>query len=149
MILFISSFNHRQNSLRGSTFQKLLPKFYGPFKVLDRIGSVAYQLELPGNADIHNVFHVSQLKLCPNPTSAVITPLPNDAAAILDEKGEPEAILERKMVKRGRIAATKVLVKWKQLPEELATCEFYYDLLKKFPAFHPGGQGCFYEYSFF
>lgn len=120
---------YRQHSLRKSAFHKLLPKFFGPFRVLDRIGVVAYQLDLPPAAEIHNVFHVSQLKLCPNPSSAVLTPLPNDAAAVFDDKGEPEAILERKMVKRGRVAATKVLVKWKNLPEELATWEFYYDLL--------------------
>ncbi|MCI65645.1 hypothetical protein A2U01_0086903, partial [Trifolium medium] len=46
-----------------------------------------------------------------------------------------EAILDRKMVKRGRIAATKVLVKWQKLPAERATWEFYYDLLKQFPNF--------------
>ncbi|GAU25735.1 hypothetical protein TSUD_216660 [Trifolium subterraneum] len=58
---------YRQLSLKSHGFHKLLPKFYGPFRVLDRVGSVAYQLELPPSAAIHNVFHVSQLKLCPNP----------------------------------------------------------------------------------
>lgn len=53
-----------------------------------------------------------------------------------DADKEPEAILDRKMVKRGRAAATKVLVKWKGLPPELATWEFYYDLLRDFPKFH-------------
>ena len=51
------------------------------------------------------------------------------------KKAEPEAILDRKMVKRGRVATTKVLIKWKGLPVEHATWEFYYDLLKKFPSF--------------
>ncbi|MCI37736.1 hypothetical protein A2U01_0058962, partial [Trifolium medium] len=105
------------------------------FKILDRIGQVAYQLELPPDAEIHNVFHVSQLKLCFNPQTATDHPLPNDPGNTSFIK-EPEAILERKMVKRGNSDATKVLVQWKGEPPTQATWEFYYDLLKKFPNFH-------------
>jgi hypothetical protein len=43
---------------------KLFPRFIGPFRVFFRqVGEMAYQLELPDNlSDVHNVFHVSQLK---------------------------------------------------------------------------------------
>jgi hypothetical protein len=45
--------------------QQLSPHFIGPFLILKRVGEVAYQLELPNHlADVHNVFHVSQLKKC-------------------------------------------------------------------------------------
>jgi hypothetical protein len=44
---------------------KLSPRFIGPFIVFRRVGEMAYQLELPDNlSDVHNVFHVSQLKKC-------------------------------------------------------------------------------------
>jgi hypothetical protein len=44
---------------------KLSPRFIGPFKILKRVGEVAYQPELPDHlADVHDVFHVSQSKKC-------------------------------------------------------------------------------------
>jgi hypothetical protein len=44
---------------------KLYPRFIGAFKILKRVGEVAYQLELPVHlADVHDVFDVSQLKKC-------------------------------------------------------------------------------------
>jgi hypothetical protein len=44
---------------------KMAPRYVGPFKVLDHRGEVTYQLELsPQLANVHDVFHVSQLKKC-------------------------------------------------------------------------------------
>jgi hypothetical protein len=44
---------------------KLSPRYIGPFKILERKGEVAYQLELPDSlSDMHDIFHVSQLKKC-------------------------------------------------------------------------------------
>ena len=41
---------------------KLSPKYYGPYKVLQNIGTMAYILELPSSSRVHPVFHVSCLK---------------------------------------------------------------------------------------
>jgi hypothetical protein len=44
---------------------KLSPCYIGSFKILERKGEVAYQLELPDSlSDVHDIFHVSQLKKC-------------------------------------------------------------------------------------
>jgi hypothetical protein len=44
---------------------KLAPRYIGPFQILDRKGEVAYQLELsPQLSEVHDAFHVSQLKKC-------------------------------------------------------------------------------------
>jgi hypothetical protein len=51
----------RRFKVRG----KLTPRFIGPFKIMEKRGGVAYQLELlPQLSDVHDVFYVSQLKKC-------------------------------------------------------------------------------------
>ena len=52
---------------------KLMPRFIGPFEILERVGTVAYRLALPPSmSGVHEVFHVSMLrKYTPNPAHAV------------------------------------------------------------------------------
>ena len=53
---------YRQPSLKKKGVEKLKPHFYGPYKVVRKVGEVAYELELLEESNSHNVFHVSNLK---------------------------------------------------------------------------------------
>ena len=119
-------------SLASHSFHKLQPRFYGPFEVLAKVGSMAYKLKLPENSKLHPVFHVSSLKKHLGSQNSPTTPLP-----IITEKGIlqdiPIAILDKRMMKKGNDAIIEVLVQWQNHTKEDATWELYHDLKTKFP----------------
>ncbi len=113
---------YKQTSLKDKGCQKLSPKFYGPYQVLQRIGEVAYKLALPPTAKIHPVFHVSCLKKVIGNNCRVQTSLPE-----LNKEGsiwlQPEQVLDtRDKHLRGRMIK-EALVKWKDTSPEDATWE--------------------------
>ncbi|KAA0055953.1 putative reverse transcriptase [Cucumis melo var. makuwa] len=62
--LFLARSRMKKTAFVGSKIcEKLAPKYYGPYKIIEEIGEVAYRLELPVEAVIHNIFYISQLKL--------------------------------------------------------------------------------------
>jgi hypothetical protein len=75
---------------------KLSPKNYGPYKVLQNIGTMAYKLELLTSSRVYPVFHVSCLNKVIGDNIPVQTILPE-----LDEEGkiilEPDAITDKKI----------------------------------------------------
>ena len=52
----------KKSFLKLGSRAKLAPLYCGPFEILSRVGPVAYQLALPPNLKVHNVFHISELK---------------------------------------------------------------------------------------
>jgi hypothetical protein len=74
---------------------KLAPRFIGPFKILEKRGEVAYQLELPPQLfDVHDVFHVSQLKKCLQVLEEQVPMEDLDAKEDLSYQEYPVKILE-------------------------------------------------------
>lgn len=101
-----------QRTLTKSFCQKLAAKFYGPFKVLWKIGHVAYRLELPDICRIHSVFHVFQLKQILGKEHVVTT-----LHVLLEESDEfilqPQHIHGTRYDAEGPLEA---VVQWKGLP---------------------------------
>ena len=63
----------KRGVVRFGKHGKLSPRFIGPFKILERVGTVAYRLDLPPiMSDVHEVFHVSMFrKYTPDPAHVV------------------------------------------------------------------------------
>ena len=112
---------YKQMSLKqAKKDNKLSPKYYGPYKVLQKIGTMAYKLELPAASQVHPVFHVSCLNKVIRDKVLVQTILPE-----LDEEGkiilEPEAVKETGTRQLQNRSISKYLIKWKNLPIEDST----------------------------
>lgn len=100
--------------LRFRNKGKLGPRFIGPFKILKRVGEVAYVLELPEEMKgIHNTFHVSYLRKCLADVTSVITLDDVEIDPELTSKEEPETILGRKTRQLRNKEIPLVKVQWR------------------------------------
>jgi transposase InsO family protein len=125
--VFLKMQPYVQSSLARRANQKLAFRFFGPYKILARVGAVAYKLELPSSSAIHPVFHVSQLKAS-HGTQSVTAVLPDDLAQFQ----VPHKILDRRWTS-GSSPIEEVLVQWSQMPPSLATWENWEHIQQRFP----------------
>ncbi|GJV76968.1 retrotransposon-related protein [Tanacetum coccineum] len=125
---------HRQIFVTKGKYNKLLPKYYGPFQIVAKIGMVAYKLQLPLSAQIHPFFHVSQLKLFKGDPLSVQAVLPK-----CDPNGHlacvPIKVLDRKMIKEHNKAVVYVLIQWSHGSQDDAQHEELPLIWKRFPDF--------------
>jgi hypothetical protein len=122
----------RRFKVRG----KLALRFIGPFKILEKRGEVAYQLELPPQlSDVHDMFHVSQLKKCLCVPDEQIPMEDLNAKEDLSYQEHPVRILEtsERVMQNKRIKMCKV--QWSHHTEEEATWETEEELKSEFPSF--------------
>jgi hypothetical protein len=100
--------------------------------VVVKVGSAAYKLLLPESANIHPVFHVSQLKTHVPDYTPVFTEL---SPTVFPENvtPNPKRILDRRLVKKGSTTITQILIKWEGIPVEMVSWEDYTLLQSRFP----------------
>jgi len=113
---------YRQCSVVVRKSLKLSPRYYGPFQIEEKIGAVAYKLNLSSSAKIHNVFHLSQLKrkLGTEDVSPIFLPDISDEG-ILEPK--PAHMLDGRVVRRGLRNVTEILVQWEGTSRASTTWE--------------------------
>jgi hypothetical protein len=117
---------------------KLAPRFIGPFKIIERRGEVAYQLELPLQlSDVYDVFHISQLKKC---LCVPEEQIPMEDLGVKEDfsyQEYPVKILEtsKRVTLNNMIKMCKV--QWSHHTEEEAIWEREEELKAEFPSFFP------------
>ena len=121
--VFLQKRSYKKISLKkANKDNKLSPKYNGPYKVLQNIGTMAYKLELHASSRVHPFFHVSCLKKAIGEKILVQTIFPE-----LDEEGkillEPEVVTEIRTRQVWNRSISEYLIKWKSLPTEDSTWE--------------------------
>lgn len=61
-IVYLHLHSYHLQSLAHHPNNKLVPHFFGPFYILAQISIITYKLDLPSTAQIHPIFHISQLQ---------------------------------------------------------------------------------------
>lgn len=125
-----------QSSVLPRVHHKLSFKYFGPYQITSRVGSVAYRLALPDVSKIHPVVHVSQLKLAAGYKGPAPATLPTN----LPEFSVPAQVLQTRGVTKGNRLVQQVLVEWSGLPRDLATWEDLEALRQCFPFAPAWGQ---------
>jgi hypothetical protein len=98
---------------------------------------VAFKLDLPSSTSIHPVFHVSRLKkhVGNRKVQDDLPVMPKEPLLL------PQAVLDRRIVKRFNQAAAHVLVLWKGLSRAEAAWELAENLALRFPQFSLEDRG--------
>ena len=126
---------YKQHSIQLRKNQKLSLRYFGPFPIMQKIGKVAYKLELPSDAKIHPVFHISMLKAFNGDPALQYLPLPMLTAAqgpIL----QPYALLDSRVVKSAGTESVQLLVQWEGMTPKEATWEEYDTIAQHYPFFN-------------
>ena len=127
MLVKLQPYKHSTTAHQLNT--KLSKRFFGPFRVIAKVGSVAYIIQLPSTSRIHPTFYVSQLKSFKGPLPQMISSLPN-----LSVHNQPLLLPVRILANRIHTIrgqpVKQVLVQWSHSPIEDATWEDFHAFCK-------------------
>ena len=101
--------------------KKLTQQYVGPFRIVEKVGRLAYRLDVLPDWRIHPVFSVAQLEPAPPPTEDPFgRPFPSNPPPVFVEGDtdkiksfEIERLLNKRQVKKGKGRAVEYLVRWK------------------------------------
>lgn len=111
-----------QMSIARRSNQKLSYKFFGPYTIIQKVGAVAYKLQLPAGSQIHPVVHVSQLKQAIPKDSIAQPDLPSQCS-LLDTVLIPLQVMDTKTILAGKSSVVLVQIQWSGLPSSWLTWE--------------------------
>ncbi|XP_073025090.1 uncharacterized protein [Primulina eburnea] len=113
---------------------KLAPRFIGPYMIVERIGTLAYRLDLPPNLSlIHNVFHVSMLRKYEPDPSHILNVEDVELDSSLSYVEHPVQILDRKERQLRSKTIPLVLVQWSRHGREESTWELEAKMRQEWP----------------
>jgi hypothetical protein len=111
-----------QQSVNRRTNHKLSFKFFGPYLILQKVGPVAYKLQLPASSQIHPVIHVSQLKKALPPQVSLSDDNELNLLTLFHSL-PPAQVLATRLQLVGRHAVPAALVQRQSCPPHWATWE--------------------------
>jgi hypothetical protein len=130
--------SHMRGNRRFKVKGKLAPRYFGPFKIVDRKGEVTYQLELPPQlSDVHDVFHVSQLKKYLRVLEEQLPMEELDLGGDLTYSERPVKILDTAERVTRNMVTKMCKVQWSHHTEDEATWEHEEELRTDFPKLFP------------
>ena len=126
---------YHKTSVANRGFNKLAKRYYGPFSIIELVGSVVYRFILPSKSKIQPVFHFSMLKpfhgtSIPTPCLLPQASMDNWHLSLL------AAIFDVRTLLHHDRETHQILVQWQGSPPENATWEFFDEFCKLYPHYH-------------
>ncbi|XP_050217522.1 uncharacterized protein LOC126668360 [Mercurialis annua] len=113
---------------------KLSPRYVGPYEIIERIGAVAYKLDLPPDmSQVHPVFHISMLQKYIADPSHVIQPQAVEVNEELSYEEQPVEIVDTQLRKLRTKEIPMVKVLWRNHSVEECTWETEADMRQRYP----------------
>lgn len=114
---------HKEYSIPATAgvTQKLTQQYVSPFRIVEKVGRLAYRLDIPPNWRIHPVFSVTQLEPAPPPAKDPFgRPFPSNPPPVFVEGNtdkmksfEIERLLNKRQIKKAKGRSIEYLVRWK------------------------------------
>ncbi|GKD90188.1 hypothetical protein Tco_1365695, partial [Tanacetum coccineum] len=128
----------RKGVIRFEKRGKLNPRYIRPFKILKRVGPVAYKLELPEElSNVHSSFYISNLKKCLSYESLIISMKELWLKDKLIFVEEPVEIMDREVKQQKQIRIPIVKVRWNSKRGPEFTWERKDQIHAKYPHLFP------------